>query len=354
MIVVMDRACLPDEVAHVTAVLTAAGIEPTRTLYGGRIYLITAEIAPPGLVARIRLLPGVETISEPTGSLRLTSRTFCAKGTVVDVSGVPVGGEAFVVAAGPCAVESQRQLVDTAHVVALTGGVILRGGLYKPRTSPYTFQGLGRQGLELLAEQRAETGLPVVTEVLDMAHLDAVLEVADMIQIGSRNAQNFTLLREVGWAGRPVLLKRGMASTIEEWLLAAEYVLANGNSQVVLCERGIRSFEPATRFTLDLSAIPVVKQLSHLPIIVDPSHAAGRRDLVVPLALAAAAVGADGLLVDVHTDAATARCDGRQALNAEDFSTLIARLDRLLASIGRPLASSPPSSRIRVLAGDPA
>lgn len=338
MIVVMDLACSTEEIEHASAALKAAGVSTRRAVSDARTTFVAGS-APAGLAERMRSLPGVATVVAPADNLRLTSRDFQAKDTVVDVAGVRIG-DAFVVAAGPCAVESESQLEDTARMVALAGGMMLRGGAYKPRTSPYSFQGLGREGLELLAEQRRKTGLPVVTEVLDTADLDSVLDLADMVQIGTRNAQNYALLREVGRSERPVLLKRGMASTVEEWLLAAEYVLAEGNPNVVLCERGIRSFESATRFTLDLSAVPVVNRLSHLPVLVDPSHAAGRADLVAPLALAAAAVGADGLLLDVHVDASTALCDAGQALDHAAFGTLMKSLGGLLGGLRRPLAGA--------------
>jgi 3-deoxy-7-phosphoheptulonate synthase len=240
--------------------------------------------------------------------------------TVVEVGGRLIGGRDFVIIAGPCAVESREGMLATAHLVAAGGAHFLRGGAFKPRTSPYAFQGLGEEALELLREARAATGLPIVTELTDVRDLDSLVDVADMIQIGARNMQNFALLREVGRSGRPVLLKRGVAATLEELLLAAEYVLAEGNEKVILCERGIRTFESSYRFTLDLAAVPVLKELSHLPVIVDPSHAAGRRELVLPLSLAAAAVGADGVIVEVHASPEQALCDGPQALRAHEFA----------------------------------
>ena len=244
----------------------------------------------------------------------------------IDIAGTRLGGGSFTIIAGPCAVESRRQLLQTAHAVAAGGAALLRGGAYKPRTSPRSFSGLGTEGLELLAEAKAQTGLPVVTEVLDVRHLEAVLEVADVLQIGSRNMQNYPLLIEAGRSGRPVLLKRGLASTLEEVLSSADYVLEQGNPNVILCERGIRSFEPSYRFTLDLAAVPVLKERSSLPVIVDPSHAAGRRELVEPLSLAAAAVGADGVIVEVHPHPEEAACDGPQALRAEEFAAYARRV----------------------------
>ena len=234
--------------------------------------------------------------------------------TVIDVEGRKIGGEHFSLIAGPCTVESRDQTLTTARAVAAAGASLFRGGAYKPRTSPYAFQGLGQEGLRLLAEAKAETGLPIVTELMDARDLEAVVEVADVIQVGARNMQNYPLLAEIGRAGKPVMIKRGLSATLEELLMAAEYVLKEGNPNVLLCERGIRTFETAYRFTLDLTAIPVLKELSHLPVIVDPSHAAGRRALVTPLSLAAAAAGADGIIVEVHPHPDEAICDGPQQL----------------------------------------
>src|SRR6202044_1948930 len=243
--------------------------------------------------------------------------------TVLEIGGRKIGGEHFALIARPCTVESRQQLLETAHAVKDAGAAMLRGGAYKPRTSPYAFQGLGQEGLRLLAEAKAETGLPVVTELMDMRDLDAVLEVADVIQLGARNMQNYPLLAEVGRSGRPALLKRGLSATLDELLMAAEYILKEGNPNVMLCERGIRTFETAYRFTLDLMAVPVLKELSHLPVIVDPSHAAGRRDLGVPLSLAAAVGAADGIIVEVHPRPEEAICDGPQALVADEFADYV-------------------------------
>jgi 3-deoxy-7-phosphoheptulonate synthase len=245
-----------------------------------------------------------------------------------------IGGDAFALIAGPCAVESREQLLETAIAVAEAGGTLLRGGAYKPRTSPYAFQGLKERGLALLAEAKAETGLPVITEVMDPRELDKVLEVADVLQIGSRNMQNYPLLVEAGRSGAPVMLKRGLSSTIDELLCSAEYVLNEGNESVMLCERGIRTFETAYRFTLDLAAVPALKERTHLPVIVDPSHAAGRRELVTPLSLAAAAAGADGLLVEVHPRPEEAVCDGPQALRTGELAAFAERV-RAAAAVAR-------------------
>jgi 3-deoxy-7-phosphoheptulonate synthase len=240
----------------------------------------------------------------------------------VTVGGVPIGPDTFTLIAGPCAVETPEQTMAAAHMAKAAGASLLRGGAFKPRTSPYAFQGLGKRGLEILAEARAETGLPVVTEVVEAADVDLVSEYADMLQIGTRNMQNFALLQAAGSAGKPVMLKRGMNATIEEWLMAAEYIAQRGNLDIVLCERGIRTFETAYRNTLDISAVPLVHSLSHLPVIVDPSHAGGRRELVVPLARAAIAAGADAVMVDLHPEPGTALCDGPQALVDVDLQAL--------------------------------
>jgi 3-deoxy-7-phosphoheptulonate synthase len=243
--------------------------------------------------------------------------------------------EQFVLIAGPCTVESRAQTLDTARAVRDAGATMFRGGAYKPRTSPYAFQGLGRAGLRLLAEAKHETGLPIVTECMDVRDLDEVLEVADVIQIGARNMQNYSLLTEVGRSGRPALIKRGLSSTLDELLLAAEYVLKEGNDAVILCERGIRTFETAYRFTLDLTAVPVLKERTHLPVIVDPSHAAGRRELVTPLSLAAAAVGADGIMVEVHPSPEDAICDGPQSLATSSFAEFAGRVREAVELAGK-------------------
>jgi len=259
--------------------------------------------------------------------------------SVLDIGGAKIGGEHFALIAGPCTVESREQTLSTARVVRDAGATMLRGGAYKPRTSPYSFAGLGEAGLRILGEAKAETGLPIVTELMDVRDIDAVVEVADVVQIGARNMQNYTLLTEVGRSGCPVMIKRGLASTIEELLMAAEYVLKEGNENVILCERGIRTFETAYRFTLDLTAIPVIKELSHLPVVVDPSHAAGRRDLVEPLSLAAAAVGADGIIVEVHPDPDEAICDGPQALHSTDFAAFAAKVQQVAAIAGKRIGT---------------
>lgn len=254
-------------------------------------------------------------------------------------SSVSIGGPSIVVAAGPCSVEGHEMLLSSARSVSVAGATLLRGGAFKPRTSPYAFQGLGNEGLELLAEVRRETGMPIVTEVMDTRQVGRVSEVADLLQVGARNMQNFPLLAELGQSGKPVLLKRGASARVSELLLAAEYVMANGNDRVILCERGIRTFETSTRNTLDISSIPVLKRETHLPVMVDPSHAGGRADLVLPLALAAIAAGADGLIVEVHPDPAAARSDADQQLTFSQFADLMLHVRRIAAACGRTTAS---------------
>lgn len=277
----------------------------------------------------LALLPGVADVVRISAPYKLVSRDHHPVTTTVTVGGVPIGPGHFAFIAGPCAVESREQTLEAAAMAKQAGAVLLRGGAYKPRTSPYAFQGLGAKGLEILAEAREATGLPIVTEVVDAADVSLVASFADMLQVGTRNAQNFGLLQAVGSAAIPVLLKRGLTATYEEWLMAAEYVAQRGNLDIVLCERGVRSFEPAIRNLLDLSAVPMVHALSHLPVIVDPSHAAGRRDLVVPLARAGMAAGADGVMVDVHPHPEAALCDGPQALYGEELAKLAASVAQL-------------------------
>ena len=260
-------------------------------------------------------------------NIKLASRET-VQHTIVNVSGVEVGRD-FVVIAGPCSVESEKQTLETAYAVKAAGADMLRGGAFKPRTSPYAFQGLGLQGLKILAKARRETGLPIVTEVIDPRDVSWVAEFADVLQIGTRNMQNFSLLKEVGRAGRPALLKRGMYSTLEEWLNCAEYILSEGNPNVILCERGIRTFEKYTRNTLDLSAVPAIKELSHLPIVIDPTHSTGRTSLIGPMSMAAVAAGADGLLIEVHHQPESALCDADQALTPDVFTSIMRRLKPL-------------------------
>jgi len=278
---------------------------------------------------RIEALPFVESVKRIQEPFKKANRKFHPEDTVVDAAGVPVGGGSFTVMAGPCSVESREQLCEVAAAVKAAGARILRGGAFKPRTSPYAFQGMRESGIELLLEAKKQTGLPIVTEIMDISHLDSFAEV-DCIQVGARNMQNFELLKELGHCGKPVLLKRGLSSTIQEWLMSAEYIMAGGNGQVILCERGIRTFETATRNTLDISAVPVIKELSHLPVIVDPSHATGFARYVKPLAVAAAAVGADGVMIEVHNDPAKAMCDGPQSLTPGEFEEVMGAMGRVI------------------------
>jgi 3-deoxy-7-phosphoheptulonate synthase len=282
-------------------------------------------------------LPGVADVVRVSKPYKLVSREHHPEATTVSVGGVPIGPDTFTLIAGPCAVETPDQTLQAALMAKAAGATLLRGGAYKPRTSPYAFQGLGEAGLRILADVRAETGLPVVTEVVDANDVPLVAEWADMLQIGTRNMQNFALLQAVGTAGKPVMLKRGMTATYEEWLMAAEYIAQRGNLDIVLCERGVRTFETATRNTLDISAVPMVHSLSHLPVVVDPSHSGGKRDLVVPLTRAAIAIGADAVIVDVHPDPQAALCDGPQALYGDDLAELAAACRDLPPVVGRRL-----------------
>lgn len=351
MIVVMSPQAAREQVESVNELLRGSGLIPISSTVAGVTALITEGTDGPDLATVLENAPGVDRVVVVSGSQRLTSRVFRPEDTQVTLGsagGAVFGGTGFAVIAGPCAVESPAQMTAVVDSVVASGAVMLRGGAFKPRTSPYSFQGLGLAGLTLLAEQRKRTGLPVVTEVVTPGDVESVAEESDMLQIGARNMQNFELLREAGSSGRPVLLKRGMSATIEEWLLAAEYVLHMGNSDVVLCERGIRSFERGTRFTLDLSAVAEAKRLTHLPVIVDPSHSTGKPHLVAPMSLAAAACGADGLIVDVHTDASNAMCDGAQALSGEQFGTLMGRLKPVVEAVGRTLSPALTHSLARV------
>jgi 3-deoxy-7-phosphoheptulonate synthase len=282
----------------------------------------------------------IDPISIDTLAYQKAGRHNNPGGTVIDVKGVKIGGQEIVVMAGPCAVEGEEQLLTTANGVFDFGGNILRGGAYKPRSSPYSFQGLEEEGLKLLKKARSKTGLPVITEVMDTRMVEIVCEYADILQIGSRNMQNFPLLKEVGMCGKPVMLKRGMNATIEEYILASEYILDGGNEQVILCERGIRSFETLYRNTMDLNAVPMLKKLSHLPVIVDPSHGTGHAWMVPALSKAALAVGADGLLIEVHCDPENALCDGPQSLSIEQFGKLMEELQILAKALGRGMIIS--------------
>ena len=278
------------------------------------------------LISSLEVVEAVRRIQEP---YKNANRKFHAEDTVVDVGGCKIGGGNFMMIAGPCSVESREQITEVARAVKASGANMLRGGAFKPRTSPYAFQGLKGEGLELLKEAKKETGLPIITEIMDINHLELFGDV-DIIQVGARNMQNFELLKELGHVNKPILLKRGLANTIEELLMSAEYIMAGGNENVILCERGIRTFETATRNTMDISAIPVLHKLTHLPVVVDPSHGTGSSDLVYPMALAAVAAGADGLIIEVHNDPKHALCDGKQSLTPEEFDRLAKAIQAIL------------------------
>ena len=283
------------------------------------------------LVRSMEIVETVKRIQEPYKSV---NRKFHPDDTIIDVCGHKFGGNHFQMIAGPCSVETEKQVVEVAKAVKAAGATLLRGGAYKPRTSPYSFQGLGEKGIELLKIARAETGLPIVTEIMSERHIDQFKDV-DIVQVGARDMQNFQLLKEVGKMNKPILLKRGLANTIEEWLMSAEYIMSEGNRQIILCERGIRTYEPMTRNTLDLSAIPLLKELTHLPVIVDPSHASGISRLVEPMSLAAAGAGAGGLMIEVHNDPPHALCDGAQSLRPEQFEEVVQKVKKILPLVGK-------------------
>ena len=340
MMIVMKEGATEEQIQAVVARVESAGC--SAHLSQGEVLTVIGAIGDRDRVTALGLegAPGVDHLVPILKPYKLASAQF-RKGarTVIDVDGRKVGGDHFALIAGPCTVESRRQTLEVARVVAEHGASMLRGGAYKPRTSPYSFQGLGAEGLRFLQEAKEETGLPVVTELMDVRDLPDVIEVADVVQIGARNMQNYSLLSEVGRTGVPVLLKRGLSSTLEELLMAAEYVLKEGNESVMLCERGIRTFETAYRFTLDLLAVPALRELSHLPVVVDPSHAAGRRDWVKPMSLAAAAAGADGILVEVHNEPEEAICDGPQAVPTEVFADYAEQVQRVAEVAGKEVSA---------------
>jgi len=337
MVIVMQRDATDKQIERVVERLISDGFDVHRSTGAERTVLGVVG----GMIVDSRdyeLLDGVREVIRITHSYKLSSRTFRPDGTVVKIGDVRIGGDGVVMIAGPCTIESREQINESAEIVKKAGAKIMRGGAYKPRTSPHSFQGLGEEGLKMLSEAAHSRNLLVVSEVMDLSQLRIFLEYADILQVGARNMQNFTLLKELGNIRKPVLLKRGMSATIEELLLAADYIMAGGNYDVILCERGIRTFENATRNTLDLSAIPVVKKQSHLPIIVDPSHGTGRRDKVAPMARAAVAAGADGLLIEVHPDPDKALCDGAQSLAPEQYEQLIQELKLIAAAVHRYIA----------------
>jgi 3-deoxy-7-phosphoheptulonate synthase len=338
VIVVMERGATREQVNDVVARVKGLGLGAhlsegeERTIIG-----VVGSPLPPTLDGMLEVHTGVERVVRITKKFKLSGWDFHPQKTVIRVRDVTIGGDEVTVIAGPCSVESEEQTVETAKAVKAAGATVLRGGAYKPRTSPYEFRGLGRRGLEILALAREETGMPIITEVMTPADIEQVGEFTDIFQIGARNCQNYLLLEEVGKAGKPVMLKRGLSMLLEEWLLAAEYVMAQGNPDVILCERGVRTFETATRNTLDVSAVPVIQSLSHLPIFVDPSHAAGKRAFVSALALAGIAAGADGLMIEVHPHPDHALSDGAQSLTFEQFAELTPRIASVAEAVGRCL-----------------
>jgi 3-deoxy-7-phosphoheptulonate synthase len=338
MVIVMEGTASEEQVEKVIAALVGVGYDVHRST--GVTHTVLGAVGVPREPVdphALELLPGVREVVKISEPYKLVGRTFKSADTVVDMAGVPVGGPEVIVMAGPCSVETRDQVRTVAQAVGAAGARALRGGAFKPRTSPYAFQGHGEQALSWMREVADATGLAVVSEVMDLRTIEMMLRYVDCLQVGARNMQNFDLLKELGKVRRPVLLKRGMSATIEEWLLSAEYILAGGNTQVILCERGIRTFENATRNTLDISAIPVVKKLSHLPILVDPSHGTGRRDKVIPMARAAVAAGADGLLIEVHDNPEKALSDGAQSLYPHQFETLMSELRVIAPVLGRSL-----------------
>jgi 3-deoxy-7-phosphoheptulonate synthase len=343
MFVVMTRTATEAEILGVKSHILAEGMTPFDHAGAERVVIaVVGEVGPKKqvLMSRLAALPGVETITPISRPFKLTSREFHPEDTVIRVLDAVVGDGSLTVMAGPCSVESREQLFETADGVKAAGATILRGGAFKPRTSPYSFQGLGVEALRYLAEARERSGLPVITEVMEPNQVDIVAEYADIVQIGTRNMQNYSLLMAVGLVARPVMLKRGFGATIEEWLMAAEYIVSSGNPNVILCERGIRTFETYTRNTMDLSAVPLLHHLTHLPVIIDPSHATGKRWLVKPLALGGIAVGADGVMVEVHPRPEEALSDAEQQLTIAQFAEMMAAL--------RPV-----HEHVRSLHGDP-
>ncbi|MGB8648336.1 MAG: 3-deoxy-7-phosphoheptulonate synthase [Anaerolineae bacterium] len=335
MVIVMKHQASPDEITGVVDHIQELGFRAH--LSAGDERTIIGVIGDERALDpdHFELLPGVERAVRILHPFKLASRDFHPQDSVIQVNGVAIGGKQVVTMAGPCAIESRAQLLASAAAVKAAGAQVLRGGAYKPRTSPYSFQGLGLKGLELLKEAREESGLPVITEVMSPQEVTLVAQYADILQVGARNMQNFALLQAVGQIQKPVLLKRGLMSTIEELLMAAEYILCNGNTKVMLCERGIRSFEPATRNTFDINAIPLLKTLTHLPVIADPSHGTGKWELVAPVARAAIAAGADGLIIEVHPDPAHAMSDGPQSLKPAKFMSMMDEIRMIAPALGR-------------------
>jgi 3-deoxy-7-phosphoheptulonate synthase len=338
MIVAMQEKASEEQIDAVIDAMTESGVEVHRTT--GQSQTILAAVGPTASLdlSKFELLPGVMHVHRISSPYKLAGRGFRPEGTVVEFrNGIKLGGERVLAMAGPCSIENRAQMFETAEHVKASGGTFLRGGAFKPRSSPYSFQGMGIPGLELMREAADAHGLLVVSEVMEIAQIEPMLPFVDLLQVGARNMQNFNLLRELGQARKPVLLKRGMAATVEELLLSSEYILSGGNYDVILCERGIRTFETATRNTMDISAIPVVKKLSHLPIVADPSHGTGRRDMVAPMARAAVAAGADAILVEVHPNADKAASDAAQTLYLDQFDKLMGELRLIATAVGRTL-----------------
>jgi 3-deoxy-7-phosphoheptulonate synthase len=335
MIVIMERRASADQIQKVVDRVEELGFRAHLSQGEERTIIGVIGDERPLSVEALELLDGVERVVPVLHPFKLASRDFKPDRTVIQLDGVNIGGDEIVVMAGPCAVESREQVFEVAWAVKEAGAKVLRGGAFKPRTSPYTFQGLGVPALELLGEVRETVGLPIVSEVMSAADIATVSKYVDVLQIGARNMQNYSLLQEVGKTSKPVLLKRGMSSTIHEWLMSAEYVLSNRNYNVMICERGIRTFETATRFTLDINAVPVAKQLTHLPVIIDPSHGTGKANLVGPAAKAAVAAGADGLIIEVHPNPDRALSDGAQSIRPEAFQKLMVELRQIAAAVGR-------------------
>jgi 3-deoxy-7-phosphoheptulonate synthase len=342
MVIVMEPTASEEQIQQVIESLVEVGYDVHRST--GVSHTVLGAVGSPRTVVdpqALELIPGVREVVKISAPYKLVGRTFKPADTVVSVAGVKVGGPEVIVMAGPCTVENRGQVGRVARSVHAAGARVMRGGAFKPRSSPYAFQGHGEEALRWMREVADETGLAIISEVMDTRQIEMMGRYVDCYQVGARNMQNFDLLKELGKVRRPVLLKRGMSATIEEWLLSAEYILAGGNQQVILCERGIRTFENATRNTLDISAIPVVKKLSHLPIVVDPSHGTGRRDKVIPMARAAVAAGADGLLIEVHDEPEKALCDGAQSLLPEQFERLMGELRVIAPVLGRMLPLAP-------------
>lgn len=337
MIIVMNPKCSEEEILKIKKAIEEKGV--LTHLSQGETYCILGVVGETRAIDSNKLLrfQGVDKVLKVEEPFKKANRLFKPEDTIIDVNGSIIGGKNLAVMAGPCSVESEEQIIEIAKSVKESGATFLRGGAFKPRTSPYSFQGLELEGLELLKRARAETGLPIVTEIMSTDYIDQFERDVDVIQIGARNMQNFDLLKQIGKTRKPILLKRGLSATIEEWLMSAEYIMASGNENIILCERGIRTFETYTRNTLDLSAIPVVKRLSHLPVIVDPSHAAGYWYLVEPLAKAAIAAGADGLMIEVHNNPQCALSDGQQSIKPESFKIMMDKIKRLAEFEGKIL-----------------